>query len=214
MVAIAKPFRIHRNTLIGDRIKSIHSARTTGPVRCRKKFLHFFPRGFQDPTYLAWERDYKFRAHARWQEDLNAGGLGDLIKRERFQEIASRAVRIESRTNPLFSFEKMALRDAVRTRSGDRVFAEALWRYLEGPVDRAGFEEWIRQLAAKAVIAKHVHAHGLRHTHAAQLREEGFDIGIVAKQLGHRSILTTIRYLDHVQPTAVIDAVRSRARGG
>ena len=28
-----------------------------------------------------------------------------------------------------------------------------------------------------AGIAKRVHAHGLRHTHAAELRGEGFDIG-------------------------------------
>jgi hypothetical protein len=35
-------------------------------------------------------------------------------------------VAIESRTNLLFSFEKMALRDAVRTGAGARLFAEGL----------------------------------------------------------------------------------------
>ena len=77
-------------------------------------------------------------------------------------------------------------------------------------VTTAYVRRWMKQLAAKAGIAKRMHAHGLRHTHAAQLRSEGFDIGIISKQLGHRSILTTLRYLDHVQPTAVIEAVRSR----
>src|SRR5882724_10704911 len=48
-----------------------------------------------------------------------------------------------------------------------------------------------------AGIHKRVHAHGLRHTHAAQLQEEGVDIGIISKQLGHASISTTARYLDH-----------------
>lgn len=81
-------------------------------------------------------------------------------------------------------------------------------------VTTAYVRRWMKQLAAKAGIAKRVHAHGLRHTHAAQLREEGFDIGIISKQLGHRSILTTIRYLDHVQPTAVIEAVRGREWAG
>ncbi|MCC6427056.1 MAG: tyrosine-type recombinase/integrase [Phycisphaerales bacterium] len=66
-------------------------------------------------------------------------------------------------------------------------------------------------LGKTAGIAKRVHAHGLRHTHAAQLRAEGVDIGIISRQLGHRSILTTIRYLDHLNPTAVIDAMRKRA---
>ena len=66
------------------------------------------------------------------------------------------------------------------------------------------------ELGRRAGIAKRVHAHGLRHTHAAELRSEGVDIGIISKQLGHRSILTTIRYLDHIAPTAVIEAVAKR----
>lgn len=65
-------------------------------------------------------------------------------------------------------------------------------------------------LARIAGIAKRVHAHGLRHTHAAQLREEGVDIGIISRQLGHRSIATTARYLDHIAPYAVVEAMRGR----
>src|SRR5688572_9321837 len=30
-----------------------------GPEACRRRFLRFFPDGFADETYLAWERDYK-----------------------------------------------------------------------------------------------------------------------------------------------------------
>ena len=67
------------------------------------------------------------------------------------------------------------------------------------------------RLARKAGIEKRVHAHGLRHTHAAQLRAEGVDIGIISKQLGHRSIATTARYLDHIAPQQVIEAIRRRA---
>jgi hypothetical protein len=37
---------------------------------------------------------------------------------------------VESRTNLLFSFEKMALRDAVRTEDGARIFAGALQDWL------------------------------------------------------------------------------------
>ena len=48
-------------------------------------------------------------------------------------------------------------------------------------------------LARIANIPKRVFAHGLRHTRAAQLREEGLDVGIISKQLGHRSIFTTFR---------------------
>lgn len=66
------------------------------------------------------------------------------------------------------------------------------------------------ELGRRAGIAKRVHAHGLRHTHATQLREEGVDIGLISKQLGHSSISTTARYLDHIAPWAVVQAVGGR----
>ena len=46
-----------------------------------------------------------------------------------------RALKIESGTNLLFSFEKMALRDASRG-SGARPFAEGLFDYLHGGEDK------------------------------------------------------------------------------
>ena len=52
-------------------------------------------------------------------------------------------------------------------------------------------------LAANAGVTKRVHAHGFRHTHAAQLRSEGVDIGIISKQLGHVSITTTAPHPAH-----------------
>ena len=45
---------------------------------------------------------------------------------------------------------------------------------------------------------------------AAELRAEGVDIGIISKQLGHRSIATTARYLDHIAPQQVIESIRAR----
>jgi site-specific recombinase XerD len=66
------------------------------------------------------------------------------------------------------------------------------------------------RLARRAGIDKRVHAHCLRHTHAAELRAERIDIGVICKQLGHASIATTAKYLDHLTPQQVIDAVRGR----
>lgn len=66
------------------------------------------------------------------------------------------------------------------------------------------------RLAVHAGVNKRVHAHGFRHTHAAELREEGIDIGIISKQLGHADISTTARYLDHVAPWSVVDRVAAR----
>ena len=117
-------------------------------LRCRRKFLRFFPGGFRDDTYIDWERGYKSQAHERWAADLNADDFAALLKDGQHQEIARRAVSIESRTNLLFSFEKMALRDAVRPPHGARAFSEALYEFLHG--DRspsAAFEAWCAVLA-------------------------------------------------------------------
>jgi site-specific recombinase XerD len=64
--------------------------------------------------------------------------------------------------------------------------------------------------ARKAGILKRVHAHGLRHTHAAQLASEGVPINVISKQLGHSNIGTTSRYIDHIAPQQVIEAMHKR----
>jgi site-specific recombinase XerD len=66
------------------------------------------------------------------------------------------------------------------------------------------------RLARKAGIQKRVHAHGLRHNHAAELRAEGVDVAIISRQLGHENLLTTVRYLDHIAPLEVIETIRRR----
>lgn len=117
-------------------------------LRCRRKFLRFFPNGFRDPGYYDWERGYKWEAHLQWKETLDRATLGVLLGEDKFSEIATRAVRIESRTNLLFSFEKMAIRDAVKTRAGARLFAEGLYDFLHGPgTDEDRFQRWCETVA-------------------------------------------------------------------
>src|SRR5262247_780405 len=88
--------------------------RFSGALKCRRKFLRFFPDGFQDETYLSWERQYKWDAHHEWERALSQHTYRRLLRTERFEIIAQQVVRIESRTNLLFSFEKMAIRDALK----------------------------------------------------------------------------------------------------
>lgn len=117
-------------------------------ARCRRKFLRFFPGGYHDETYVDWERDYKWLAHERWQEELAPRTFRALIAKGAWDEIARRAVTIESRTNLLFSFEKMALRDAVKMPGGARIFAEGLDQWLHGRgTQQARFERWIETAA-------------------------------------------------------------------
>lgn len=67
------------------------------------------------------------------------------------------------------------------------------------------------RLARKAGIEKRVHAHGLRHSHAAELAAEGHPVNLIQAQLGHTSLSTTDRYLRHIAPRQLVDAMRSRA---
>jgi hypothetical protein len=113
-------------------------------LRARRKFLRHFPGGFRDETYLDWERGYKSNAHQRWQAALNESAFERLIRAGKFEQIAVTAIQIESRTNLLFSFEKMALRDAVRSAAGAKAFALGLFDLLHGrePIE-VRFANWI-----------------------------------------------------------------------
>lgn len=114
---------------------------------CRRKFLRFFPAGFTDPNYLEWERDYKWKAYQIWNEELNREEYRSLLIAGHYVEIASRAVRIESRTNLLFSFEKMAIRDAVKSIAGACSFSTGLYDFLYGSKgDDERFSGWCSSL--------------------------------------------------------------------
>jgi hypothetical protein len=73
----------------------------------------------------------------------------ELLRRRQYSEIAATVVAIEARTNLLFSFEKMALRDAVKSPAGAEAFAEGLFEFLHGRSgDERRFERWCEVVAA------------------------------------------------------------------
>jgi hypothetical protein len=111
----------------------------------RRTFLSIFPGGFSDEDYLEIERDYKVAAHHLWRREI--GGKAEMraaLDQGRHGELAAAAVRIESSRALLFSFEKMALRDAViRSDEGGHAFAEGLYDWLHGPGGEADrFQRW------------------------------------------------------------------------
>lgn len=122
-----------------------------GAQRCRRKFLLQFPGGFHDPTYLEWERDYKWQTHSRWQQELPRDVFRTFLAEGAFEEASSRAVRVEQRSRHamLFSFEKMALRDALRSPQGSKDFSRGLYDYLHGRATPARrFERWVEAVAS------------------------------------------------------------------
>jgi hypothetical protein len=127
---------------------SHHDRPTVSALRCRRKFLSIFPGGFRDEDFIGLERDYKWMAHRHWQEQLNPEVFRRLMEDKAWCEIANRAVRVESRTNLIFSYEKMALRDAVKLDDGARLFSQGLYAFLHEPGDPvAKFEAWVAAVA-------------------------------------------------------------------
>jgi len=59
-----------------------------------------------------------------------------------------------------------------------------------------------------AGIKKKLSPHGLRHTFAARLRENGVPIEVIARQLGHKNIQTTLIYT-HITKEQEIEAIES-----
>src|SRR3954462_7068505 len=128
--------------LTGARATNVNSL---GGARCRRKFELFYPDGFADDTYQVAERSFKERAHLEWQAELGPGEFRKLLARGEFREIADAAIRIESHTSLLFSFEKMALRDALKSQAGARLFATELYAFLwsRGSPQRK-FADWVQ----------------------------------------------------------------------
>jgi len=79
-----------------------------------------------------------------------------------------------------------------------------------GRLDTSYVRRLLPRLARKAGIDRRVHAHGLRHTYAAELAREGTAINVIRDALGHTSLAVTDRYLRDVAPTHVIDTMRAR----
>lgn len=70
--------------------------------------------------------------------------------------------------------------------------------------------ELLKRLAVKAGVHKRVHPHGLRHTNACELGEEGVPVHYIRRHLGHSSLRVTALYMDKLRPAEVIERIRAR----
>ena len=72
----------------------------------------------------------------------------------------------------------------------------------DAPVSRETVFRRCRDAAQRAGIAKPVHPHSLRHAFATHLLDEGVNLLVIQKLLGHAHLKTTARYL-HLSDTAI-----------
>lgn len=107
------------------------------------------------------------------------------------------------------AFKLVARWIKARTKLGiTNIHAPLFCTAKGGRIHTAYIRAMMPRLARKAGITKRVHAHGLRHTHAATLAANGLPINVIQKQLGHGNAAITSLYLDHVAPADVVSAVR------
>lgn len=99
---------------------------------------------------------------------------------------------------------------AERARLGIGGRARLFCTLPGGPLSANQVRQMVKRRAARAGLAKRVHPHGLRHSHAAELVAEGVPVNVIQKQLGHVSLATTDIYLRHIAPADVIAMGRKR----
>jgi site-specific recombinase XerD len=75
-----------------------------------------------------------------------------------------------------------------------------------GPAARAQ----LRRLALDAGVRRRFAPHQLRHAHAVEMAREGVPLNVIQRQLGHADLGVTSVYLQGIDNTEVISAIRSR----
>ena len=112
--------------------------------QAKRRFKQIFPGGFRDPTYLEWERDYKWAAHLAWQRELDRKTWADLLAAGAFAEVARRisSLYARSKLNMLALYEWMALREALASELGSRLLSAGLYELVHGA---APFEQRIER---------------------------------------------------------------------
>ncbi len=68
----------------------------------------------------------------------------------------------------------------------------------------------LRRLAARAGVEKRIHPHGLRHTYAVELDEEGFPLRDIRDLLGHANVSTTDTYLRGLGASSAVERTKTR----
>ena len=93
-------------------------------------------------------------------------------------------------------------------RGGDEAKAKPYEKC--GKLSHAYVRTVMGRLRNRADIDKRVHFHGLRHTFAWELSEEGKPVAMIQRALGHASLQTTATYLDHIAPHDLIEVMKDR----
>jgi site-specific recombinase XerD len=106
-------------------------------------------------------------------------GHADLSTIQVYLKVAGRGLEEAALSNPA----RVLIRPQERPRF---CFSPVLWVHPGRWTAGSSVRQLLPRLASKAGIDKRVHAHGLRHTHAAELAEEGYPVNFIQDQLARQ----------------------------
>ena len=113
------------------------------------RFLALFPGGFNDPVYLAEERNYKLEASALFSRVLSQEIRMECIREQRVDALVEAALQVDASTNLISPFEKAALRDGLKDQPAALAFFGALSALIDSPAPSAGhFETFAKTVQA------------------------------------------------------------------
>ena len=98
----------------------------------------------------------------------------------------------------------------IANRDGARSAAVANGIGRCRPLHASYVRTLLHRFGDKTGIDKRVHPHALRHSMAFDLMWEGVPVPLIQTQLGHASLATTQRYLDHLAPKDLVDVMQRR----
>ena len=90
------------------------------------------------------------------------------------------------------------------------LFCQITQGKLGEPLQGSYVRHLLKRLGKRAGIEKRTHPHGLRHTFASDLADDGVNPHHIQQLLGHANLATTSRYVATLNPKAALDAVRAR----
>ena len=136
-------------------------ARTKSPPRqagtqqeAIDRFLALFPGGFNDPVYLAEERNYKLEASTLFSRLLSREIRMECIREQRVEALVDAALQVDGSTNLISPFEKAALRDGLKDQQAALSFFGALSALIDSPAPSAGHFETLARAVQALPAAK------------------------------------------------------------
>lgn len=113
----------------------------------KEDFIKRFPAGFEDPDFLAKERNSKLEASALLGKSLAPAVVAELIDESKYQEVCARARAVVQATHLVDHHETFALNASTREVSNAEDYARGLQELLYGSGEfRPRFEQFVAVL--------------------------------------------------------------------